>query len=99
MKKEYKLVDLFKLISAFLVVGIHTNPFVNNVWCDRLFSLITRVPVPFFFTAAGFFFFLSAKGLPTKEKIKKYILRIFILYLIWFLIYLPFSLSHIYIYI
>lgn len=90
MKKEYKLVDLLKLISAFLVVGIHTEPFINNLWCDRIFSLFTRLPVPFFFAAAGFFFFLPTKGLPSKEKIKKYTLRILMLYLIWSVIYLPF---------
>lgn len=90
MKKEYKLVDLFKIISAFLVVGIHTEPFINNMWCDRIFSLFTRLPVPFFFAVAGFFFFLPTKGVPTKDKIKKYSLRILILYLIWCVFYLPF---------
>ncbi len=77
--------DIAKLMMALLVVGIHTEPFGFNVWMDRGFGIITRLCVPFFFTASSYFYWVK-KG--TKPVIR-YILRLALLYLIWTIIYLP----------
>ena len=85
-KKTYKIIDIVKLLCAFLVVAIHTEPFRNYIWIERGFNIITRFAVPFFFIASGYFLF--SKGYD-KEKIKHQLLRIVKLYLVWSVIYLP----------
>ncbi|WP_420341571.1 acyltransferase family protein [[Clostridium] aminophilum] len=48
-------VDLVKLIMAFLVVCIHTEPFGFNFWLDKGFGIVTRLCVPFFFVSSAYF--------------------------------------------
>ena len=50
----------------------------------------TRIGVPFFFVAAGYFLFskMSTVNLD-KERIKKYVVRIFKMWVVWTLIYMP----------
>ena len=79
--------DLLKLIMALLVVGIHTEPFGFNIWLDRGFGIITRLCVPFFFTTSAFFYWKSEKS-PLH-----YLKRVFTLYFVWSLIYLPFDIK------
>lgn len=59
MKKvqNYNAIDIMKVVMAILVVFIHLNPlrdFGNEL--DFFSSIaITRIAVPFFFMASGFF--------------------------------------------
>lgn len=85
LEKTNATIDIVKLLMAFLVVGIHTEPFGFNVWLDRGFGIITRLCVPFFFVASSYFFWLKSKSAAV------YIKRILLLYLIWSIIYLPFD--------
>ncbi len=80
-------IDIAKIIMAVLVVGIHTEPFAFNIWLDRIFGIATRFCVPFFFVASSYFFFKGGK------KVTSFAKRIYILYLIWSFIYLPFDLA------
>ncbi len=84
MSKPNNGINLFKFFCAFLVVGIHTEPFGSFGILDSLFGVITRIAVPYFFVCSAYFYFL--KGSNTK-KLKNYIKRIFVLYLLWSLIY------------
>lgn len=88
--KENRLVDgtidVMKLIMAILVVGIHTEPFGFNIWLDRGFGMITRLCVPFFFVVSAYFYQSNQK-----RSITKFLSRIFWLYFIWSIIYLPFD--------
>ncbi|MBQ3182175.1 MAG: acyltransferase [Clostridia bacterium] len=84
--KNNRAIDIAKLVLAFLVVAIHTEPFGDYYWLDKGFGLITRLCVPFFFVASSYFFFLKDTA-PLK-----YIQRLFVMYLIWSVIYLPFDL-------
>lgn len=83
--KNTHAIDIVKLIMAFLVVAIHTEPFSGNFWLDKGFGIVTRLCVPFFFVASSYFFFQKEKA-PLK-----YIKRLTMMYLIWSLIYLPFD--------
>ena len=85
--KNHTAIDVVKLIMAFLVVAIHTEPFGFSFWLDKGFGIITRLCVPFFFVASSYFFF-SGNGNPVK-----YVKRLGLLYVVWSLIYLPFDLS------
>ncbi len=46
--KNKATIDIVKLIMAFLVVDIHTEPFGGIFWLDKGFGIITRMCVPFF---------------------------------------------------
>ena len=86
MQKQYSGIDIAKLICAVMVIAIHTQPFSQYVWIDRGAGVITRLAVPFFFVSTGFFLDFS-----DANKVRKYIIRLFALYAIWTIIYLPFS--------
>ena len=94
-KKKYAMIDIAKYISALLVVCIHTFPFyeisetLNTYWIQT----ICRIAVPFFFTTSGFFFFRkwSNDKETNKKNVKHYLLRLLKIYLIWTVIYLPYS--------
>ena len=59
-KREYHGIDIGKFLCAVLVIAIHTQPFVNNLWLDRGAGIITRLAVPFFFVSTGFLLFENA---------------------------------------
>ncbi len=87
-KKEFGLIDIFRMICAIGVIAIHLKPmstfgkevnfFVSNV--------LTRLCVPFFFLTSGFFLF---KKIGDWGKLKKYIINIFKLYVIYTIINIP----------
>jgi len=80
-------IDIFKVIMALLVVGIHTEPFGFNIWLDRGFGIVTRLCVPFFFITSAYFYWLKDKGAI------RYLKRILLLYFVWSVIYLPFDIK------
>ncbi len=87
-KKEFIAVDYMKLICALLIVGLHTNVFksINGEAAFLFNEIISRIGVPFFFLASGFF---VAGKLEDKSRLLLYIKRILGLYLIYTLLYLP----------
>lgn len=83
--KVYTSVDLFKFFAATLVVCIHTRPFYNYPVIDFLWTdVLCQIAVPFFFCFSSYIFF---KG---RKSIKTYIKRMLSLYLVWFIIEIPF---------
>lgn len=83
--KSIHLVDIAKIISAFLVVGIHAQPFryhdTIQVW---LFWPIVSLAVPYFLIVSAYFFWKREH-----PNLKKYLIRIGILYLVWMIIDSP----------
>lgn len=88
MRKQYSSIDVAKLICAIMVIAIHTQPFSRYIWLDRGAGIITRLAVPFFFVTTGFFLNFS-----DAKKVRKYVVRLIVLYIIWTIVYLPFSFS------
>ncbi|AJY73508.1 serine racemase VanT catalytic subunit [Paenibacillus beijingensis] len=86
-------VDRFKLIAAILVIAIHTGPFISySPSADFILTgIVARLAVPFFFMASGYFFFGRMKGEKAQERaaLKRFMLRIGLLYGAGFLMYLP----------
>ena len=83
--KVYTSVDLFKFFAAALIVCIHTRPFYAHPTLDLYWTrLICQVAVPFFFCFSSYIFFKRGKS------IKSYIKRMLSLYLVWFIIEIPF---------
>lgn len=94
-KEQYAAVDIFKLICALLVVGIHWEPFIEyGEKANFLFSSVfCRIAVPFFFVSAGYF--LKDKLQSWKET-GKYLLRLLQLYMVYTVPYLPMIFQEIY---
>ena len=85
-----------KLLMAVFVVGIHTNPFMDmqSETVSKLFDSLFALAVPFFFIASGFFLYSKIVDAPLLERlgrIEKWWKRIAKLYLVWTLLYLPFT--------
>lgn len=87
----YTGVDIFKVFAAMGVVAIHSGAGV--------FNTMGRLGVPFFATISGVFFFKKYLNLKQNEKTNyliSYLKRIFYLYLIWQIIYIPMVIKEIY---
>ncbi len=87
-KHRNNAVDLFRLIAAFMVVAIHTNPFedISNSLGFLVCQVLVRVAVPFFFVISGYYYFIGLNKNGINYAIK-YIKRLLIEYGIWSLIY------------
>ncbi|MEY8441481.1 acyltransferase [Lactobacillaceae bacterium 24-114] len=84
-KRIYTGFDLIKLIAAVGIIAIHTHaPFLN---------VAGRLGVPFFAIVSGFLFFNHYQQLTNAEEqrsyLRKFCKRIFFLYAIWQVIYIP----------
>ncbi|BBK21228.1 hypothetical protein Aargi30884_01310 [Amedibacterium intestinale] len=98
-RKNYYALDVAKFISAFLVICIHTAP-LATISLDANFILvqiIARLAVPLFFIISGFLFFTKINtnrewnDAENRYQLKHYLYRIFKIYIIWTILYLPFS--------
>lgn len=96
INKEFRLLDIVKLIMAIVVIAIHTHPerSSNYVFVQKSAEIIYSLAVPFFFMAPGFLLFKKI-NLPLdddgNQRIKRYLSKIVKLYLLWTAIYLPMS--------
>lgn len=81
-------VDILKIILAFFVVFLHMHllrdsyPSLSYVLVNGLF----RIGVPVFLIITGYYFY----HVDDINKLKKWMIRIFLLYAIWSVIYIPF---------
>lgn len=95
IKKKYASIDIVKYISALLVVCVHTFPFyeISPLFNTYWIQTICRLAVPFFFTSSGFFFFRkwNEDNEVNEQNLIRYEKRLLKIYLIWTLIYLPYT--------
>lgn len=81
-------VDILKIILAFFVVFLHMHllrdyyPSLSYVLVNGLF----RIGVPVFLIITGYYFY----HVDDINKLKKWLIRIFLLYFIWSVVYIPF---------
>lgn len=91
--KENGIVDILKFIMSLFVVAIHTDPFNNN---NLYINPVIRVAVPFFFLISAYFYFERLNECENYgEKLnhlKKYCLRLILLYIGWMVILMPYIL-------
>lgn len=89
-KRIFYSIDLFKFISAFLVVAIHVYPFLDLSATFNTYFLadLCRLAVPFYFVSSGFLFFRKQKALDSQH-LMHYEIRVGLLYGCWTLIYIP----------
>lgn len=93
-RKQYNAIDLVKFLCSIMVVMIHIAPFGENSEYALLNygiqNYATRIGVPFFFVASGFFLYKKStyENFDIKPS-KDYVLKILRLYIIWTIIYMP----------
>lgn len=90
-------IDTFKLIASFAVICLHTAPFeysakeYSSAFFENLeifIYLLSRMAVPYFFISSGYFFGKAlAKDLSTKILFKRYIKKLFFVFLSWTIFY------------
>ncbi|WP_304683422.1 acyltransferase family protein [Ileibacterium valens] len=93
--KQYAAVDIAKYVSALLVVAIHTYPFleISETFNTLFIAIVCRLAVPFFFVSSGYFLFRKLNGTKKQNlnRLKKYLWRLISLYLVWTVIYIPYT--------
>lgn len=87
MEKNYKSLDILKLVSAIFIVGLHCFRFNDDLY-TYWFVCSARFGVPCFFIISAFFFF---KKTPDWNKMKQFTKRIAKLYLFWLIATAPFT--------
>lgn len=97
VRKKYNAIDLCKYFMAACVVAIHTQPLhgISDSLVLEIYSAVVRMAVPFFFMASGYLLaaklswpFTAAADLAI---IKNYIKKMTGMYVIWTVIYLPWT--------
>ncbi len=93
--KQYAAIDIAKYVSALLVVAIHTYPFleISETFNTLFIAIVCRLAVPFFFICSGYFLFRKLNGTHKQNlnRLKRYISRLIRLYLVWTVIYIPYT--------
>lgn len=82
-KKTYTGLDVGKFIAALLVLTLHVHPLSANASGDFWLSCLCRIAVPFFFITSSYLFYKRGGD------IRKYVLRILVLYAVWFVLEAP----------
>lgn len=97
MVKSYYILDFIKFFMALVVVAIHAHP-ERSCQNEYLNYLLTNIvypqAVPFFFVTSGFLLWRKIIDIPQPEKVKRinsFIQKSLRLYIVWTLIYLPFT--------
>lgn len=95
-RKNYNGIDIAKFILSLSVIALHYSPFGstdNTLLQDFNFIIqkyLTRIAVPFFFIASGFFLYQKiSKEKDDNEPVRSYLGKIFRLYILWSIIYSP----------
>lgn len=92
---RYNGLDVLKFCMAICVVAIHTKPFITNDTLHGWVNPLLQTAVPVFFTISSFLLFKKLNKLDRKEQnvaLVNYIKRIGLLYAIWFVIEIPYTL-------
>lgn len=91
-KFEYVRLNLMKFICSFFVIAIHTQPLFNLSWRANflLVNVMSRIAVPFFLITSGFFLYPKLIGVQVNS-IKRYVMKLLSLYVVWSVIYVFFN--------
>lgn len=95
VRKSYDSFDLFKFIVSFVVMLVHLNPF--GVSRFHWLHPWVRIAIPVYFMISAFLFFSKYDRLPKEEQnacLWKFVKRDLILYLFWFIVFLPFTIVY-----
>ena len=87
---KYDTVDLFKFIGSIFILLMHLNMFGDSSTLRFSWELLARWAVPFLFIISSFFLFSKeVDNNIDKQTLKKYLKRLSVLYLAWFIFNIP----------
>ena len=86
--RTYKGIDIGRVIFACLIPLLHIA-FPENIGLVIVRQYLARLGVPFFFAVSGMFLCRSIEKYGASQALKKYLIRIGRVLLIWLLIYSP----------
>lgn len=80
-----------KFLCAYFVIGIHTRPFQSiSILLDKIFYYnVSNYAVPFFYACTGYFLIVKQPEKDLHTKLGYRIKKIFNIYIIWSIVYLP----------
>lgn len=96
MRANYNSIDVIKVCMSVLVVATHTGLFSlihDKELADTLINSLA-IKVPFFFVASGFlvWYKIANSSIEDKKtKLRRWINKTFRLYIVWTMVYLPFT--------
>ena len=87
MKSRNFSLDLLKIILSIFIILLHCRFFIEyNLGASYLATEgLFRIAVPLFFLINGYFFYYTIKH----KGLKKWLIRVISLYIIWMLLYSP----------
>ena len=90
--KSYTGVDYFRLISAYLIIAIHTSPLTSvSATGDFIFTrIVARTAVPFFFMTSCFF--MISRYSRDNGRLFSFIKKTAFIYLLAIALYVPINL-------
>ena len=97
--QAHPAIDRARFVFSLLIVAFHFPPFqavtlLSKIADFVLLRYLERLAVPFFFICSGFFLYRGIKwSSDDAQREKDYFFRIIRLYLIWTVIYLPYSIN------
>lgn len=100
MERRFNSLDICKLLMSFCVVAIHTHPLENCTITvvNAIYDSFVRMAVPFFFLSSGFLLAQKFEFPYTSPKniaiVRKYLLKIIKMYVVWTAVYLPMAIYH-----
>ena len=90
----YPIVDVVKCVMAIFVVAIHTHPqsIIGSPSLENLILRAYQMAVPYFFVVSGFFLGNKIWGQEPLQYVRRWLKHVFVLYTIWTVLYLPYTL-------
>ena len=94
-RRKFNSLDICKLLMAFCVVAIHTHPleYCTITIANDIYESFVRMAVPFFFLSSGFLLAQKFDSSFTSQNniaiVRKYLLKIIKMYMVWTIVYLP----------
>lgn len=86
---ENACIDLVKFIASIMIFALQCKAFADLGRFSFSWELLTRWGVPYFFIASSYFLFSRCDNSNSTKIVKKYILRIALLYFVWFIFNIP----------
>lgn len=97
--RNFYAINIMKIICIILIICMYTSMFssISNTMNFIIVQLLAKIAFPFFFIYASFFFFrkidfsIPLSDNQNKKRLISYIINIIKLYVIWTILYLPFT--------
>lgn len=97
--RNFYAINIMKFICVILIISMYTSKFssLSNTMDFVVVQLFAKIAFPFFFIYASFFFFrkidfsIPLSDHENKKKLYSYLINIIKIYVIWTVLYLPFT--------